>query len=356
MHFGLSPEQQELASTVTKVLAKSADSMAVRAATESETGFDARLWETLCEQVGVAALAIPEEYDGFGASFFETSVVFEELGKALVPTPLLSSVVTAEALLGSGDAALCAELLPQLAAGTVATLAWAGTSGPVDAPIGVQAQGDTLTGTVEAVLDGDNAEILLVAALDGGTPTLFVVDPAAVTIEQVPAVDTTLRFATLTFAGTPGRRVAGDGAAALARAHRAGTAAVAALQVGGAQRALDMTVAYSLERVQFGRQIGSFQALKHRMADMLVEVETSRSISWAASYAVATDADDVAVLTASAASACGDAFMHVAGEAVQLHGGIAITWEHDVSWIFKRAQALNQLFGLPHQHRALLPL
>ncbi|CAM3212976.1 acyl-CoA dehydrogenase family protein [Nocardioides dubius] len=356
MHFGLSPEQQELAGTVRKVLARSADSMAVRAATESATGFDAALWETLCEQVGVAALAIPEEYDGFGATFFETSVVLEELGKALAPVPLLSSVVTAEALLGSGDAAVCGELLPQIAAGTVATLAWAGVTGAADAPIGVRAEGDALTGTVQAVLDGDNAELIVVAALDGDAPALFVVAPDAVRIEQVPAMDTTLRFATLTFEGAPARRIAGDGSAALARAHRAGTAAVAALQVGGAQRALDMTVGYSLERVQFGRLIGSFQALKHRMADMLVEVETSRSISWAASYAVATDADDADVLTASAASACGDAFMHVAGEAVQLHGGIAITWEHDISWVFKRAQALNQLFGLPHQHRALLPL
>ncbi|WP_110205401.1 acyl-CoA dehydrogenase family protein [Nocardioides daejeonensis] len=356
MHFGLTEEQQELAATVRTLLERRADSTSTRAATESATGFDADLWQTLCEQIGVAAFAIPEEYDGAGFSLFETGIVAESLGYALAAVPLISSVVAAEALLGTGDAALCAELLPSIAGGEVAALAWPGVTGPAAAVPTVVAADDRLTGTASRVLHGDRASVLLVVAEAADGAALYVVDPTQATAVATPAMDTTLRFADLTFDGTPARRIGGDAKAALHRAHLAGTALVACLQVGGAQRALDMTVAYTGERVQFGRVIGSFQALKHRMADMLVEVETSRSIAWAATYAVATEADDTEILVASAASHCGDAFMKVAGEAVQLHGGIGITWEHDISWVFKRAQALHQLFGLPHQHRALLPL
>lgn len=356
MHFGLTDEQQELAATVAKLLERRGDSTSTRAATESEAGYDADLWQTLCEQIGVAAFAVPEAYDGAGFTLFETGIVAEALGYSLAAVPLIGSVVVSEALLGTGDAEVCREVLPRVAMGEVAALAWPGVTGPASAEITVAADGDSLTGTVARVLHGDRADVLLVAATAADGPALFLVDPAQAVVTSTPAMDTTLRFADLTFDGTPARRIAGDAAAALHRAHLAGAALVACLQVGGAQRALDMTVSYSKERVQFGRTIGSFQALKHRMADMLVEVETSRSIAWAATYAVATDADDAAVQVASAASHCGDAFMHVAGEAVQLHGGIGITWEHDISWVFKRAQALNQLFGLPHQHRALLPL
>lgn len=356
MHVGLTEEQQELAATVRRLLERSGDSMAVRAATESEAGFAVELWSTLCEQIGVAALAVPEEYDGAGFTLFETGVVAEALGAALAPVPLVGSVVVTEALLASGDSELCAELLPRVAMGEVAALAWPGVTGAESSPITVSAAGGTLSGTAARVLHGDAAEVLLVAANGAEGVELYAVDPAEVQWQVLSGMDTTLRFADLVLDAVPGRRVSGDAAAALHRAHLAGTAIVANLQVGAAQRALDETVAYAGERVQFGRVIGSFQALKHRMADMLVEVETSRSIAWAATFAVANGTEDAELLAASAASHCGDALMHVAGEAVQLHGGIAITWEHDISWVFKRAQALNQLFGLPHQHRALLPL
>ena len=148
----------------------------------------------------------------------------------------------------------------------------------------------------------------------------------------------------------------GDGAAARRRAELVGAVGATALQIGLAARALDMTVAYSKERVQFGRPIGSFQALKHRMADMLVLLEMSRSASWSASYAVSTGADNAAQLTHVAKSYCSEALATIAGETVQLHGGIAITWEHDAHLVFKRAHALGQLFGAPHEHRALLEL
>jgi alkylation response protein AidB-like acyl-CoA dehydrogenase len=150
--------------------------------------------------------------------------------------------------------------------------------------------------------------------------------------------------------------VVGDGAAAGARAELVGAAAAAALAVGLCDRALRMTVDYSKERVQFGRPIGSFQALKHRMADMLARLEIGRSAAWAASYALATDAADAEELTRTAASYCLEAAAHLAGECIQLHGGIAITWEHDAHVVFKRAHALRALFGSPHEHRTAVTL
>ncbi len=352
MRLGLSEEQAELAATLRALLAKRADSGAVRAAADSATGHDPALWRLLCEQVGVAALAVPEEHDGAGASAFETCVALEELGRSLAPSPLLATLVVTETLLAAESDDACARLLPRVAAGEVATLAWAGVTGPGRVEP-VRAAGSRLSGTVGPVLFGDLAEVLLVAARTEEGMALFEVDPSAAGLTRTPvqAMDPTQRLATLVLDDVEATPVAADATAALARAHLVGTVGVAALQVGGAQRGLDMTVAYSKERVQFGRPIGSFQALKHRMADMLVLVETARSICWAAAYAVSVDSEDAPRLVASAGSYCSDALTQVAAETVQLHGGIAITWEHDAQMVFKRAHALGQLFGQAHEHR-----
>ncbi|GAA1140690.1 acyl-CoA dehydrogenase family protein [Nocardioides aquiterrae] len=317
MEFALSEEQQELAATVRSLLAKRADPRVER--------YDAELWRTLCEQIGVASLAIPEEHGGFGASSFETSVVLEELGRHLVPSPLLSSVVTAEALLAGADDDAKARLLPRIAAGEVAAL--------------VDGDGPTL--------DGDLASIVVAVTDDG----LFEVEGPETA--WVPTMDQTIRLATVS-GGT--RTRIGDGPAARGRARLVGAVGCAALASGLAARALEMTVAYSRERVQFGRPIGSFQALKHRMADLLVLSEMSRSASWAASYAVATHAEDAEQLAHVAKSYCCDALSTIAGETIQLHGGIAITWEHDAHLVFKRAHALGRLFGSSREHRALVTL
>ena len=322
MEFALSEEQQELAATVRALLARRGDARVER--------YDEALWQTLCEQIGVAALAIPEEHDGFGASLFEAAIVLEELGWSLVPSPLLGSVVTAEALLAGADDDARARLLPRIAAGEVAALL---VDGAVDGE--------------GPVLDGDLASIVVAATDDG----LYEVTDAETA--WVPSMDQTIRLATVT-GGT--RTRIGDGAAARERARLVGAVGCAALAAGLSARALEMTVAYSQERVQFGRPIGSFQALKHRMADMLVLAEMSRSASWAASYAVATHADDAAQLAHVAASYCCEALATIAGETVQLHGGIAITWEHDAHLVLKRAHALGQLFGSPRAHRALVAL
>lgn len=293
-----SEEQEELARTVRSLLAKRSGSAAVRAAIASPGGYDGELWGALCEQVGVAALAIPEQYDGFGASLAETAIVLEELGAALTPTPLLATGVETARLLLEGTPQDRATTLPRLAAG--------------------------------AVVPADLGSVVL----EPGQP--------------VPAMDPTLRIAP--GSGTPPSPVLLAVAEAL----------VSALQVGGMQRALDMTVDYARQRVQFGRPIGSFQALKHRMADMLVLLESSRSVSRAAVAAVAghvadPDAHDPAEavrLAAVARSWCSDAFERLAAETVQLHGGIAITWEHDAHLVLKRAHALSQLLDPAHRARA----
>jgi alkylation response protein AidB-like acyl-CoA dehydrogenase len=317
MEFALTEEQQELATTVRSLLDKRADA---RVAT-----YDEALWSTLCEQIGVAALGIPEEYDGAGFSLFEALVALEEIGRSLAPSPLLSSLVTSEALLAGADDDAKARLLPRIAMGEVAAFV------DGDAP----------------VLDGDLATIVVLVEDDG----LFEVDGAEAS--WTPSMDQTIRLATVS-GGT--RTRIGDGPAARARAELVGAVGCAALASGLAARALDMTVSYSKERVQFGRAIGSFQALKHRMADMLVLTEMCRSASWAASYAVSTHADDADELAHVAKAYCSDAVAHLAGETVQLHGGIAITWEHNAHLVFKRAHALGQLFGSAENHRAALTL
>jgi alkylation response protein AidB-like acyl-CoA dehydrogenase len=324
MEFAFSEEQQELAATVRSLLAKRADSAAIRAAMASEAGYDEELWQMLCEQIGVAALAIPDEYHGAGFSLLESMIVLEEVGRSLAPSPLLSSLVTAEALLAGGTDEAKQRLLPRIAAGEVGAFAVPG----------------------EPSLFADRATVLVAATADG------LVELPDGSAEWLPSMDQTIRLGSVTGSGVP----IGDAEAALSRAALVGAVGVAALSTGLAARALDMTVAYSKERVQFGRPIGSFQALKHRMADLLVLVEMSRSASWAASYALSTDAPNAEQLAHVAKSYCSDALTRIAAETVQLHGGIAITWEHDAQLVFKRAHALAQLFGQPHRHRALIDL
>ncbi|WP_134740177.1 acyl-CoA dehydrogenase family protein [Nocardioides sp. 503] len=359
MRFALSEEQEELAAAVRGLVERRAGSVDVRAAAASERGYDEELWGTLSSQIGVAALAVPEEYGGAGFGLFETHVVLEQLGASLTPSPLLGSgVVAAQAILAAAGPADCERLLPGIAEGTtIAALAWADARGRwrTDASDvrATEADGWTLTGTASLVLDGPGADVLLVVADTGASLGLFEVDPAAagVTRTATPAVDLTLQLAEVSLESAPATALSTNAAGALERVRAVATVAVTALQVGGAQAAMDRTVAYLKEREQFGRPLGSFQALKHRAADMLVAVETARSMSWSAAWAAAQDSPDLSLQASLAKAWCTDAFNAVAAETVQLHGGIAITWEHDAQLYFKRAHATAQLFGAAHEHR-----
>jgi alkylation response protein AidB-like acyl-CoA dehydrogenase len=328
-------------------------------------GYDVPLWQRLCGEIGVTGLAIPERYGGAGAGPVETCIVIEELGRGLVPSPLLGSVVLAgQALLASGDEPACQRLLPGIASGaTVAALAWAPQAGhwdPADPAFAAHGSGHVwvLTGEAHHVLDGDTAGVLLAAARAPDGTGLFEVDPAhpAVTRRAVTTMDTTRRLAVVALDGAPGCRLgAGQGGRALARARDLACIALAAEQAGAAQRALELTVAYTKTRVQFGRPIASFQALQHRMADVHVLVESARSLCYAAALAAAEaepDAARLGMLAAAAKAHCSQALTRAAGQMIQMHGAIGITWEHDAHRYFKRAHGTGQLFGRPDEHVA----
>ncbi|MFD8543278.1 acyl-CoA dehydrogenase family protein [Streptomyces sp. NPDC059649] len=343
-------EQDELRSAVRSLLARHEGATA---------------WQPLTEQIGVAGLAVPEEYGGAGGGAREVHVVMEELGRALSPVPYLGSAVLAvQALLTSGDQAVCARLLPRLAEGrAVGSLAWAERGSWDPASIRTEAApgpGGTwlITGTKEHVLDGAEADVLLVAARTGAGVSLFevAVGDTGVRRQAVVTMDQTRALAHVVLDAAEGRLVGADGAGGriLGRALDLACTALTAEQVGAAEQALELTVAYAKERIQFGRPIGSFQAVKHRLADAYVLVESARSAALGAAFAAAAGAPELTRCAAVAKSACSEAFSSVAGEMVQLHGGIGITWEHDAHRFLKRAHGTAQLFGTPTWHRARL--
>jgi alkylation response protein AidB-like acyl-CoA dehydrogenase len=347
----LSTEHAGLRDSVRALLTKRSDSASVRKAADSARGYDEDVWSALCEQIGVAALAIPENYGGVGASWMETHLVMHELGRTLTPSPMLGSAVLATALLLElGDVDACARLLPGIASGSsIVAVCWAGAAGQWDPQAAsVSAEGDSLTGETHYVLDGDIADVLVVVAATGDAVAVYEVDPdqPGITRVHTPTMDITRRLGSVRFDRARARRIDGEATAALAYARDIASIALSAEQVGGAERILQLTVDYSKVRVQFGRPIGSFQALKHRMADLHVLVEAAR----AASYAAASGE----LLAAVAKAYCSEAYLTVAAEAIQLHGGIAITWEHDAHLFFKRAHGSAHLFGAPEQHIAAL--
>ena len=323
-------------------------------------------WRRLCGEIGVAGLAIPERYGGAGAGLAETCVVMEELGRNLTPTPMLGSAVLATAaVLASGDDAACERLLPAMADGsTVAALAWTTESGHWDtAAVGCEARdgdgGWELGGEAHYVLDGAAADVLLVAARTPDGTGLFEVDPCGdgVTRAAVTTMDASRRLAVVRLAGAAGRRVGGDAAGPLAFARDQACVALSAEQVGAAQRALELTVRHLLTRTQFGQVIGGFQALQHRAADLYVLVESARSLS----RAVAAEADGAAgagpAVGSRAAAAkvyCSEVLTQTAGEMIQLHGAIGITWEHEAHRYLKRAHGSGYLFGSPARYLATI--
>jgi alkylation response protein AidB-like acyl-CoA dehydrogenase len=346
----LTSEQQDLRDAVRGLLAR-------------HPGDDPLLWQRLCGEIGVAGLAIPERFGGAGAGPVETHIAMEELGRGLTPSPMLGSpVLAAQALLASGDTAACQRLLPAIADGTaIAGLAWVDEHGhwdpgkaAYDATPG-STGGWALTGEAHYVLDGDAADVLLAAAHTPDGVGLFEVDPnqAGVTRRAATAMDLTRRLAVVRLDGVPGLPLGGRaGRDALARARDLACIALSAEQVGAAQRALELTVAYAKVRVQFGRPIGSFQALQHRMADLHVQVESARSLSYAAASAAASNVTGLPLRAAAAKAYCSETLTRVAGQMIQLHGAIGITWEHDAHRYFKRAHGAGHLFGSPAEHIA----
>ncbi|WP_042403864.1 acyl-CoA dehydrogenase family protein [Streptacidiphilus carbonis] len=346
--------EQELRGNVRALLAARAPQAATLARTESEQPVDTALWRALADELGVTGLAVPEKWGGAGAGWRETAVVLEELGRAAAPVPYLGSAVLATAALLAAEET---ELLPRVASGElVAALAVPfGTAPSAPFPSAVRTGSDgRLHGRARLVADARTAGVLLVPALDrDGSAGLYAVEDF--TVVPVVSLDMTRPLADLVLDAAAGRRIAsGDAAVAvLGTALATGAALLASEQLGVAEWALETTTAYVKERHQFGRPVGSFQAVKHRLADLWVSVAQLRAVARSAAAAAATGTD-LAVSSALAQAFASPVAVVAAEEAVQLHGGIGFTWEHPAHLYLKRAKSASIALGTADRHRAAL--
>jgi alkylation response protein AidB-like acyl-CoA dehydrogenase len=361
MLFEFSDEHEELRRTVRDFLAKESEEARVRELMADESGLDRTLWARMAEELGIVGLIVDEKHGGAGFSNVELAIVMEEMGRALLVAPYLSSAVLASSALElAADAAAQDELLPKLASGErIATLAFSEAGNPwsLDA-VSIEAEkkddGHALTGRKVLVLDGHVADDLLVVAREGGALALFHVDASAegVSREAVPALDPTRKLGNVELSGAPARLISsGDAKVGLERALTRTLGALAAEQLGGAQRVLEMATDYAKTRLQFGRPIGSYQAIKHKCADMLVDVELARSAAYNVAFADESDVEGTSMAASMAKSFCSEAYYHAADENIQIHGGMGFTWEHSAHLYYKRARASEALFGSPVAHR-----
>ena len=363
MGLVLTPEQEQLRDAVRRFCAPLDDPDRVRRDMETATGFAPDTNRRLADELGLYGLTVPAEYGGAGATFAEAAIVFEELGGVLWGGPYFATMAMAvPLLLAIGDPAADKDYLPAIAAGrATATVALADPAGSWDegAVASVEATrhgtGWALTGIRDYVIDGHHADLLLVPARTPAGPGVFAVERTArgVSGMPLPGLDQTRKLARVDFNAAPARLVGADGAGwpAVSKMLDLAATALAAEQLGGAQHVLDMTVGYAMTREQFGRPIGSFQAIKHKCADMLIRVESARSAVEYARWAASTGSDELPEVASLAKAYCSEAYYFVTAEAIQIHGGIGFTWEHPAHLYFKRAKSSELLFGDPEYHR-----
>ena len=370
MNFAFSEEQDALRETVAQFLEQKSPSAEVRRLMETTEGYDPDVWNQMGAQMGLQGLHIPEEYGGQGYTFVELGIVLEEMGKRLLCAPYFATVVLgANAIINAGSDSQKKELLPGIAAGeTIATLAFTEPSGKWGADgiaMTYEAAGDgfTLSGEKMFVIDGHNADLIVVVARKAGSSgsdglSFFTVagDAEGLTRTPLETMDMTRKQAKLEFSGVTAELLGDEGAgwAALSKTLDQAAVGLASEQVGGAQQVLDMSVEYAKVRVQFGRPIGSFQAIKHKCADMLLEVESAKSAAYYAAWAAADDNEELPTVACLAKAYCSEAYFHCAAENIQIHGGIGFTWEHDAHLYFKRAKSSETYLGDGTYHRELL--
>ncbi|HXA58103.1 MAG TPA: acyl-CoA dehydrogenase family protein [Streptosporangiaceae bacterium] len=370
MELVVTAEQEELRSALRRFFAGTSSSAQVRRLMETTIGYDPGVWTQMGDQLGLQGLAIPEEYGGSGFGFRELVIVLEEMGRVLLCAPYLASaVLAAGALLHGGDEVAKQELLPGIASGeTIATLAWTEENGRWDASgVTMVARRQpafeehpvvwTLDGTKTYVLDGHVAGLVLVVARTPGGLSLFAVDGgvAGLTRTLLPTFDQTRKLARIDFDSVPARLIGAEGSAAgmLAATLDRAAVALAAEQLGGAQRVLELSVEYAKLRHQFGRPIGGFQAIKHRLADMYIELQCAEVAAAAAAEALDSGID-VAASVHTAKSVTGRAAAWITSQAQQVHGGIGFTWEHVLHLYLRRAKANELLLGSPAAHEVQL--
>jgi alkylation response protein AidB-like acyl-CoA dehydrogenase len=370
MRFALDDEQLALQRTARRMLERWSPSDAVRAAMATERGYDVALWQRLAGELGVTALLVPEAYGGLGLGPTSLAPLMEELGRALTCAPVLSTVALAtNALVLGADHAQKERWLPPIAAGELtATMAVGPHADPCETGLFAAEQPGgayRIWGTAEQVIDGHTADLLILPArlAASGLSVIAVVrgDHPGLLRTPLPTMDATRRLARVELSADAATSVdvapadllgrPGDSLALMRRVLARAAAALASEQVGVAERCLDMSVDYAKTRVQFGRPIGSFQAIKHRCADMLVDVESARAASWYAAWAAEFAPDEEGAAASLAKAWCSEACYRAAAECIQVHGGIGFTWEHDAHIAFKRARASEALFGTPTVHR-----
>lgn len=369
MQFAFTEEQGLIRESVREFLAEHGASARVRTAIATGHGYDERTWHALIE-MGWTGLPFPERYGGSGLGNVELAIVQQELGRCLMPSPFFASIcLAARAIQAAATESQCAEWLPSLASGEkIGALAVTGRKGRagLDA-IGVQVSPDgsayRLSGEASFVVSGDVADLLIIAArapgsrgADGVDLIVLPANTSGVRVERLVMMDETRRCARVTFDRASAAREAilgepGQSGVALERALQLAQIALGAEQTGGAEGALEMAVNYTKERVQFGRAIGSFQAVKHRLADMMVLVEAAKSAVYYGAATADEQGEDLPEAAALVKAYCSDAFFNCAGNAIQLHGGIGFTWEHDAHLYFKRARSSSTLFGDAVYHR-----
>lgn len=378
MEFAFTEEQQMIRDTAADFLAEVSASEAVRAAMATEQGYDDALWDRVCQEMFWQTIHVPEEHGGMGLGYVELVAMLEQMGRFLFCSPFFSTVcLGVNALRVAGTTAQQAQYLPEIVAGKTATLAWASANGgwdsdSVTATCRADGKGYRLDGSYRYVTDGHSADLLIVAARAPGSAgdegiSLFVLDAATAGVGRrwLPTMDQTRKQAEITLDGVVLDANAVMGAAgkawpALQTVLDLARVAVAADQVGGAQQALDITVDYLQERVQFGRVIASYQAIKHKAADMMVKVEAGRSALYYAAC-VADEALNGGALGSELAEAasvakawCSDAYFFNAGCGIQLHGGVGFTSEYDIQLYFKRAKSTETFLGDAAWHRERL--
>jgi alkylation response protein AidB-like acyl-CoA dehydrogenase len=375
MNASDSTEHDEVRRVVAEFLGERSPSSEVRRLMEAGESRDDEVWALLAGQLGLTGIAIPERYGGAGYGPAELAIVLEEMGGALLVAPYFATVALAgQALTASGDDEAMARWLPGIADGSLtATVAVAEDSGSWDlAEVTSVAEpsgtGWSITGTKQFVIDGHSANLLLVVAQAPDGPGMFAVEGDAAGVERarLDTLDLTRALASVTLSGAQAARVGAarvgtgqagadiDAAAWLAEVRDLALAALAAEQLGGAARCLDLAVGYAKVREQFGRPIGSFQAIKHKCANLLLDVECGRSAVSHASAAVAGRQPDAPLAAALAYAHCSQAFTRAAKECIQIHGGIGYTWEHDAHLYLRRAKSSELLFGPPARQRARL--
>jgi len=368
MNFAHSEEQEAFREGLRRFLAEASPPAEVRRTMATPEGVDRGLWKRMAEELGLQGLLIPEAEGGQGFGFLEVGIALEELGRALLCAPYLGSAVLAtSALLEAGDAAARRAHLPALASGgafgALALLDPGAGPGAADVRMSFERDGAgfRLSGEKRYVDGGLVADLVVVAARRPGSAgleglSLFLVDGAAPGLSRTPleTLDPTRRLAHLTFEGVGARLLGAEGAsgAALSRVLDLGAVALAAEDVGGAERCLEMALAYARQRVQFARPIGSFQAVKHKAAEVLLELESARATAQYAAWTAAEAPQELPLAASLAKAVCGEAYLRAAAESIQIHGGIGFTWEHDAHLYYRRARANETLLGDGTAHRA----